>query len=198
MRTVLDESRFQNVLQIRSECPRYFEEFLEKLLSAASTRLSGPGRVARMACDRCSRGRPRTPARMITDITLRHPDHTIIIDAKFYQKTLVANDLGKRSHGPPLPAHGAYLQHERLRTRGKPLLGMLLYPEVDRSLRLQYRLLGIPVLRLHSEPWRLVARRGGRTRSASRCKWGRCEWTGTSNDLRRVDGLTSKPTMLYS
>ena len=32
--------------------------------------------------------------RMVTDITLRHPDHTIIIDAKFYKKLWPRGPMG--------------------------------------------------------------------------------------------------------
>ncbi len=39
-----------------------------------------------------------------------------------------------------------YLQHECRRAPTKPVAGMLLYPEVGTSLRLRYRLLGLPVI----------------------------------------------------
>jgi 5-methylcytosine-specific restriction enzyme subunit McrC len=84
--------------------------------------------------------------RMITDITLRQPDHTIIIDAKYYKNALSRGPYGERVWSQNLYQLITYLQHERLRQGGKGLSGMLIYPEVGRSLRLRYRLLGIPVL----------------------------------------------------
>jgi hypothetical protein len=76
---------------------------------------------------------------------LRHPDHTIIIDAKFYRKALAQSPYGERLRSPHLYQLITYLEHER-RRRNKDLVGMLIYPEVGRSLRLRYRLLDIPVL----------------------------------------------------
>jgi len=83
---------------------------------------------------------------MITDITLRQPDHTIIIDAKFYRNALIQSPYGERVRSQHLYQLITYLQHERLRQVGKGLSGMLIYPNVGLSLRLRYRLLGIPVL----------------------------------------------------
>ena len=82
---------------------------------------------------------------MITDITLRHPDHTIIVDAKYYREALVQGPYGKRVRSGHL-YQLSLSQHERMRQKGKGLSGMLVYPEVGRSLRLRYRLLGIPVM----------------------------------------------------
>lgn len=84
--------------------------------------------------------------RMLTDVTLRSAEHTIIIDAKFYRRTLAQGLYGSRVHSQHLYQLLAYLQHERMRNPNKGLAGVLIYPDVGRSLRLQYRLLGIPVL----------------------------------------------------
>jgi 5-methylcytosine-specific restriction enzyme subunit McrC len=85
--------------------------------------------------------------RMVTDITLRHPDQTIIIDAKFYGKGALMDGLyGERLHSDHLYQLVTYLQHERVRQPEKGLAGMLLYAAVNRSVRLKYQLLGIPIL----------------------------------------------------
>ena len=84
--------------------------------------------------------------RMVTDITLRHADHTIIVDAKFYRKALVQGRYGERVRSQHLYQLVTYLQNERMRQADKNLSGMLIYPDVGRSLRLRYRLLGLPVL----------------------------------------------------
>jgi 5-methylcytosine-specific restriction enzyme subunit McrC len=84
---------------------------------------------------------------MVTDITLRHPDQTIIIDAKFYAKGALVDGLyGERLHSDHLYQLITYLQHERLRQPQKRLAGMLLYAAVNRSVHLNYELLGIPIL----------------------------------------------------
>lgn len=86
--------------------------------------------------------------RMLTDITLRHPDHTIIVDAKFYLTPLVQSHHGdgERVRSQHLYQLITYLQHERVRHEDRGLSGMLIYPNVGQSLRLRYRLLGIPIL----------------------------------------------------
>jgi 5-methylcytosine-specific restriction enzyme subunit McrC len=77
-----------------------------------------------------------------TDITLRHPRRTIIVDAKFYRKPLAQSLYGERVRSQHLYQLVTYLQHERLRQEDKGLSGMLIYPDVGQSLRLRYRLLG--------------------------------------------------------
>lgn len=84
--------------------------------------------------------------RMLTDITLRNSERTIIIDAKYYRKPLAEGPYGERVRSQHLYQLITYLQHERVRDPAKHLCGMLLYPDVGRSLRLKYRLLNIPVL----------------------------------------------------
>jgi 5-methylcytosine-specific restriction enzyme subunit McrC len=84
--------------------------------------------------------------RMITDITLRHSTHTLIVDAKYYQQPLVRSAYGERVRSQHLYQLVTYLQHELIRRSDKGLAGMLIYPDVGRSLRLRYRLLNIPVL----------------------------------------------------
>jgi 5-methylcytosine-specific restriction enzyme subunit McrC len=84
--------------------------------------------------------------RMVTDITLRHPGHTIIVEAKFYGKALAQGPYGERVWSQHLYQLVTYLQHEHIRQPDTKLCGMLVYPNVGRSLRLRYRLLNVPVL----------------------------------------------------
>jgi 5-methylcytosine-specific restriction enzyme subunit McrC len=84
--------------------------------------------------------------RMMTDITLRQPDHSIIVDAKFYKNALAPGPHGEKVRSQHLYQLITYLQHERVYHEGRGLSGMLIYPDVGRSLRLRYRLLGIPAL----------------------------------------------------
>ena len=53
--------------------------------------------------------------RMVTDITLRHADHTIIVDAKFYRKALIQGRYGERVRSQHLYQLVTYLQNERMR-----------------------------------------------------------------------------------
>ncbi|MER8491705.1 hypothetical protein NKH53_26165 [Mesorhizobium australicum] len=84
--------------------------------------------------------------RMVTDITLRDHERTIVVDAKFYKRALAPGPYGEKVRSQHLYQLVTYLQHNRVRQANRGLAGMLLYPEVGRSLRLRYRLLGMPVL----------------------------------------------------
>lgn len=139
-------TRFQQVLDDEVRMSAVFEDFLRNFFQLHRTeyrvRAEAPEWCVSEATDHDLALLPR----MITDITLRHPDHTIIIDAKFYTKALAPSPYGERVRSQHLYQLITYLQHERTRHEDRGLSGMLIYPDVGQSLRLQYRLLGIPVL----------------------------------------------------
>jgi 5-methylcytosine-specific restriction enzyme subunit McrC len=83
---------------------------------------------------------------MVTDITLRHAEHTLIVDAKFYRQALSQGPYGEKVRSQHLYQLVTYLQNERMQHRTTGIAGMLIYPAVGRTLRLRYRLLEIPVL----------------------------------------------------
>jgi 5-methylcytosine-specific restriction enzyme subunit McrC len=70
----------------------------------------------------------------------------VIIDAKFYKTALTHSPYGERVRSQHLYQLITYLQHEQVRHGDKGLSGMLIYPAVGQSLRLRYRLIGIPIL----------------------------------------------------
>jgi hypothetical protein len=76
--------------------------------------------------------------------------HVFIIDeinrGNLSKILLAQSRYGERVRSQHLYQLITYLQHERMRHPKKALSGMLIYPDVGRSLRLRYRLLGIPVL----------------------------------------------------
>jgi hypothetical protein len=59
---------------------------------------------------------------------------------------MIDGPYGQRLRSGHLYQLITYLQHERVRQPGKGLAGMLLYASVNKSMRLKYELLGIPVL----------------------------------------------------
>jgi 5-methylcytosine-specific restriction enzyme subunit McrC len=138
--------QFQQVLDNEVRMSAVFEEFLRNFFqlhrSEYRVRAEAPEWYVSEASDHDLEFLPR----MITDITLRHPNRTIIVDAKFYKKALAESSYGERVRSQHLYQLVTYLQNERMRQQHKGLSGMLLYPEVGQSLRLRYRLLGIPVL----------------------------------------------------
>jgi 5-methylcytosine-specific restriction enzyme subunit McrC len=141
-------ARFQQVLDDDVRMSAVFEDFLRNFFemnrSEYRVRAEAPEWYV---TDTTERDRKFLP-RMLTDITLRHPDHTIIVDAKFYPTPLVQSHRGEgeRVRSQHLYQLITYLQHERVRHEDRGLSGVLIYPDVGRSLRLRYRLLGIPFL----------------------------------------------------
>lgn len=80
---------------------------------------------------------------MLTDVTMRSSETTLILDAKFYRETLQTN-YGKESvHSGNLYQLFSYLKN--LEARPGPdatAAGILIYPTVQRELSLPYRLSG--------------------------------------------------------
>ncbi len=72
---------------------------------------------------------------MRTDVTLRAPNKTLIIDAKYYDHTMQTNSLydKKTIHSGNLYQIMTYVENEHLNT-GLPVSGMLLYAKTDESL----------------------------------------------------------------
>jgi 5-methylcytosine-specific restriction enzyme subunit McrC len=138
--------RFQQVLEHEARMSAVFEDFLRNFYQLHRTEYEVRAEAPKWYVTDATENDLEFLPRMLTDITLRHPDHTIIIDAKFYKEILVQGLYGKKVRSQHLYQLITYLQHERMRQRDKNLCGMLIYPDVARSLRLRYRLLGIPII----------------------------------------------------
>ena len=75
--------------------------------------------------------------RMQTDITLKSKERKIIIDTKYYQQTLTSNRGSVKVHSGNLYQLYAYLNNQQ---SDLPTSGMLLYPEVNHTLDLDYQI----------------------------------------------------------
>jgi 5-methylcytosine-specific restriction enzyme subunit McrC len=152
-------TRFQRVLDDEVRMSAVFEDFLRNFYHLHRTEYRVRAERPEWYVSDASSNDLALLPRMVTDITLRHSDHTIIIDAKFYRKALAQGPYGERLRSPHLYQLITYLEHERVRHTNKDLVGMLIYPEVGRSLRLRYRLLDIPVLVVTinlGQPWQYI------------------------------------------
>ena len=139
-------ARFEQVLDNEFRMRKIFEDFLRNFFQLHRSEYRVRAESSEWdVCDATLDDLALLP-RMVTDITLRQPDHTIIIDAKFWRETLDVGPYGERVWSQHLYQLITYLQNERIRHKGKALSGMLIYPNVGRSLRLRYRLLGIPIV----------------------------------------------------
>lgn len=83
---------------------------------------------------------------MITDITLRSRERTIVIDAKFYKEALAASHGAKKVRSGHLYQLLAYMEHANLRSPHMPCDGALIYPAVGDPIALRYRLRGHEVV----------------------------------------------------
>jgi 5-methylcytosine-specific restriction enzyme subunit McrC len=139
-------AKFQQVLDDEVRMSTVFEDFVRNFLQLHRdeyrVRSESPEWLVSDATERDLALLPR----MLTDVTLRHPTHTVIIDAKFYKNPLAQSPYGERVRSQHLYQLITYLQHERVRHTDKGVSGMLIYPAVGQSLRLRYRLLGIAIL----------------------------------------------------
>lgn len=75
---------------------------------------------------------------MITDITLKHGDKTLIIDTKYYSKILVINSQHKNNSNPKLRSTHlyqifAYVKNKDIHSSGN-IAGMLLYAKTDEDI----------------------------------------------------------------
>jgi 5-methylcytosine-specific restriction enzyme subunit McrC len=139
-------ARFQQVLDDEVRMSAVFEDFLRNFFQVHRAEYRVRAESPEWHVSGATEDDLALLPRMVTDITLRHPDHTIIVDAKFYRKSLAPGPYGERVRSQHLYQLVTYLQNERMRQDQKHLSGMLIYPDVGQSLRLRYRLLGIPVL----------------------------------------------------
>ena len=140
-------ARFQQVFNDDVRMSAVFEDFLRNFYELNRTEYRVRAEAPEWYVTDTTEGDRVFLPRMLTDITLRHRDHTIIVDAKFYPTPLVQSHRGEgeRVRSQHLYQLITYLQHERVR-HDRGLSGMLIYPDVGRSVRLRYRLLGIPIL----------------------------------------------------
>jgi 5-methylcytosine-specific restriction enzyme subunit McrC len=140
-----EEARFQEILEDEVRMSAVFEEFLRNFYQLHCTEYKVRAEAPEWCVEASSENDLALLPRMVTDITLRHETHTLIIDAKFYKKALAEGPYGERVRSQHLYQLVTYLQNERLRHPRQKLAGMLIYPQVGRCLTLRYRLLGVPV-----------------------------------------------------
>lgn len=80
---------------------------------------------------------------MRTDITIENLNYTLIIDTKFYSKTLQDYQGSMKIHSDHLYQLYAYLRNYDLAIgEGKNIEGLLLYPKVDMDLSIDTTIQG--------------------------------------------------------
>lgn len=99
--------------------------------------------------------------RMETDISIETNNTKIIMDTKFYKKTLSNNFNSKKLISTNLYQVFAYINNLKSKYDEKPT-GILLYPKVDKDLNLSYNISGHP-MKIYtidmSQPWQNIHER---------------------------------------
>jgi 5-methylcytosine-specific restriction enzyme subunit McrC len=137
--------RFQEVLQDETRMSAVFEDFLRNFFQMHRPEYKVRSEAPAWQVSDATESDIALLPRMLTDITLRDQNRTIIVDAKFYRKALDGR-YGEKVRSGHLYQLLTYLQHEHVRSSERGICGMLIYPDAGRSLRLRYRLLGMALL----------------------------------------------------
>lgn len=154
-----DVSRFASIIDDELQMSKVFEEFLRSFYRVEQQRFHSVG-AETLKWDGYSvtaEGVPHLPS-MVTDITMRSRDRTVVIDAKFYKEAL-AGGLGvPKVHSGNLYQMLAYLQHTA-KSAATAVDGILIYPLTGTPLRLHYRLLGLDLQVVTidlTQPWQTI------------------------------------------
>ena len=139
------DSKFRNVLKDDLYMPGLFEKFLRNFYRIELTGFKAQSESMKWIAMAPKTSHLEFLPRMITDITLRSQERTIVTDAKYYSDFLAGGQYGPKVDPAHLYQLLTYLHHIRIREPEKLVSGLIVYPAADHSGRLEYRLLDIPV-----------------------------------------------------
>lgn len=134
---------FGGLLRDERLMARIFERFVRFFLASEQRRFDVKSERIRWDAHPIDDASRRHLPTMKTDVSLRSPTHTIILDTKYYAEALTTHYAARRVRSEHLYQLYAYLKN--LEPRGGPdrhARGVLLYPCVGESLRLGYELPG--------------------------------------------------------
>ncbi|MHC4143593.1 MAG: 5-methylcytosine-specific restriction endonuclease system specificity protein McrC [Planctomycetota bacterium] len=137
------EHRFRDFLRDPRQMARLYENFIHNFYQIERPDLDVRREVIKwMASSEDDKGLLYLPT-MRTDISVRDGKRTLIIDAKYYREIFGTYHESERIHSGNLYQLFAYVKN--LEARGGPDAkadGMLLYPAIDRKIRLSYEVQG--------------------------------------------------------
>lgn len=139
-------SRFQDILEDELRMSAVFEEFLRGFYRAELTGCSVGSEIMPWSASAADKADLAVLPAMQTDITIRTPTDTIIVDAKYYREALGGGRYAPRLRSAHLYQLATYLAHAQKREPSRLVRGVLIYPLVQRGLNLRYEMLGFPVV----------------------------------------------------
>ena len=139
------DTRFRDLLKDEDRMPNLFEKFLRNFYRRELKGYTTNSKKMKWDAKAQEKDDLKYLPEMRTDLTLHSQDRVVVADAKYYHKTL---DGGRND--PKVPSNNlyqllTYLTHTQRLNPEKQVSGILVYPEVDKTLRLEYRLLDFPV-----------------------------------------------------
>ena len=138
-------SKFQSIMEDEKRMPAIFEEFLRNFYRSEMPGYSSASEIMSWYAEADDDAHLSYLPIMKTDITLRSGARTIVADAKYYKEVLKGGRYDPKVRSDHLYQLSTYLAHIRLKEPNQLLSGLLIYPAVSQSLRLNYSLLGTPV-----------------------------------------------------
>jgi 5-methylcytosine-specific restriction enzyme subunit McrC len=133
-------ARFADILKNEARMSTVFEEFLKNFYTHEQDRFTVGSEVMTWEANPLTPGALSYLPTMRTDLTLRSPDRVIVADAKYYTSTLAHYHGGSKVHSGNLYQLYTYLRHTAARNPAAQADGLLIYPAVKTSLRLDYEL----------------------------------------------------------
>jgi len=153
------DNRFFDILRDEERMSRLFEDFLRNFYFYEQSTFTVRREDMRWRLDAAPGGDPSLVPIMRTDVVLRSPRSTVVMDAKYYA------DPFPRSSGTPKIRSGhlyqlfAYMKHASDRAPGLPVRGALVYASTGDGCLHRYRVDGheIAVAAIDlSRPWKQV------------------------------------------
>ena len=143
--SMLDESsgsyRFRDYIRDENRLPALFEDFVFNFYRHECPHLAVTKERIEWQAESSGDSNLSFLPSMRTDISIRSPHHTLIIDTKFYKKTFQTYVDHQSVHSANLYQIFAYLKNLEARGGNDATAdGILLYPTVTEKVRLEYRL----------------------------------------------------------
>lgn len=138
--------RFADILNDELKMGLVFQDFVRNFFRLEQSDFSVKSDRIRWDADADDTQQLELLPSMLTDVTLRSPERTIVIETKYYRKTMQEHHGRTTIRSENLYQLFSYLKNfEALEGPDEQAEGILLYPSVGRSLDVRYTIQGHPV-----------------------------------------------------
>jgi 5-methylcytosine-specific restriction enzyme subunit McrC len=149
--------RFRDFIRDEKKMALVFQRFVENFLRIERPDLTVSREIISWRAESTTDESLSFLPQMETDISVRGSGKKVIIDTKYYRETLNTRYDSRRIHSDNLYQLVSYLVNAR--ESGEQLEGILLYPVVDRKVKLSYSIMGMTV-RVETvdlgQPWQTI------------------------------------------